>query len=43
MLDQILGYMKEAPGVWFVRHDDLARWVMENEIDEWTYEERFFA
>jgi peptidoglycan/xylan/chitin deacetylase (PgdA/CDA1 family) len=42
MFDKILEYMKGFPGVWFVRHDELARFVMEKQIDEWTYEERFF-
>ena len=43
MVDKVLTYMKSFPGVWFVRHDELARFVMENQIDEWTYEQRFFT
>jgi peptidoglycan/xylan/chitin deacetylase (PgdA/CDA1 family) len=43
MFDEVLTYMKAFPGVWFVRHDELARFVMEHQIDEWTYEQRFFS
>lgn len=43
MFTKILKYMLGFPGVWFVRHDTLAQWIMDNEIDEWTNEERFFG
>jgi hypothetical protein len=39
---EILKYIRGFPGVWFVRHDELAQWVMDNNIREWTNEERFF-
>jgi len=29
MLTQLLHYMKGFPEVWFVRHDQIARWVLE--------------
>ena len=29
MLSQLLHYMKGFPGVWFARHDQIARWVLE--------------
>jgi hypothetical protein len=28
--------------VWIVRHDDLAQWVLDNNIREWTNGERFY-
>ncbi|MBM4261941.1 MAG: polysaccharide deacetylase [Deltaproteobacteria bacterium] len=28
MLEKILTYMKGFPGVWFARHDEVARWVL---------------
>ena len=28
MLDKILNYMKSFSGVWFARHDEVARWVL---------------
>jgi peptidoglycan/xylan/chitin deacetylase (PgdA/CDA1 family) len=39
---EILKYIRGFPGVWFVRHDELAQWVVDNNIREWTNEERFF-
>ena len=41
VLDQILRYITGHPGVWFARHDDIARWVNECKIDEIAYAERF--
>ena len=41
VLDQLLTYMKGRPGVWFARHDELARWVNERGIDELSYAARF--
>jgi peptidoglycan/xylan/chitin deacetylase (PgdA/CDA1 family) len=38
----ILKYIRGFPSVWLVRHDELARWVMDNNIREWTNQERFF-
>jgi peptidoglycan/xylan/chitin deacetylase (PgdA/CDA1 family) len=43
MVDKALRYMRGFPGVWFVRHDELAQFVLDHEIDEWTNEERFFG
>jgi allantoinase len=40
--DRILKYIRGFPGVWLVRHDDLAEWVKANDITEWTNDERFF-
>lgn len=39
-VDRILKYLRGFPGVWFARHDELAQWVMDNKIAEWTNEER---
>jgi hypothetical protein len=41
MLDKLLAYIKDHPGVWIPRHDELASWVNEREIDEIGYVERF--
>lgn len=43
MFDKILKYILGFPGVWIVRHDELARWIMDNRIEEWSYEDRFFG
>ena len=39
---RILKYIRGFPGVWLVRHDELAQWVKQNDIAEWTNEQRFF-
>ncbi len=41
-VDKILKYIRGFPGAWFVRHDELAQWVKDNKITEWTNQERFF-
>lgn len=40
--DKILKYIRSFSDVWIVRHDELAQWCLDNEIDEWTNEQRFF-
>ena len=39
-VDRILKYLRGFPGVWFARHDELAQWVKDNNIAEWTNQER---
>jgi peptidoglycan/xylan/chitin deacetylase (PgdA/CDA1 family) len=39
-VDRILKYLRGFPGVWFARHDELAQWVLDNKISEWTNQER---
>jgi len=41
-VDRILKYIRGFPGVWIVRHDELAQWVLDNRIAEWTNGERFY-
>ena len=41
-IDRILKYIRGFPDVWIVRHDELARWVRDNDIGEWTNGARFF-
>ena len=43
VFDQLLTYIKGHANVWFVRHDELARYVMKREMDEISYQQRFFA
>lgn len=43
VFDELLSYIKARPGVWLVRHDELARWVMARELSELSYRERFFS
>ncbi len=41
VLDELLTYMKGHAGVWFARHDELARWVNQQQIEDIPYPERF--
>ena len=40
VLDQVLAYIKGHAGVWFARHDELARWVNERNIEDIPYARR---
>jgi hypothetical protein len=40
--DKILKYIRGFTDVWLVRHDDLAQWVLDNKIQEWSNGDRFF-
>jgi hypothetical protein len=42
MLDKLLRYFVQFPGVWFARHRELARWALEGDADEVTNAQRFF-
>ena len=42
MVDRILKYIGGFSDAWLVRHDDLAQWVRDNAIAEWTNRDRFF-
>jgi peptidoglycan/xylan/chitin deacetylase (PgdA/CDA1 family) len=41
-VDKILKYIRGFADVWIVRHDELAQWVLDNDIAEWTNKDRFF-
>jgi allantoinase len=41
-VDKILKYIRGFADVWIVRHDELAQWVLENRIEEWSNQDRFF-
>jgi peptidoglycan/xylan/chitin deacetylase (PgdA/CDA1 family) len=43
MLLKVLEYLHGFRDVWFVRHDDLVRWMVQRKIDELPYRSRFFA
>jgi hypothetical protein len=42
MLDKLLRYFAQFPGVWFARHRELAHWALEGYADEITNAQRFF-
>ena len=41
-IDRILKYVRGFSDVWIVRHDELAKWVLDNKIQEWPNSARFF-
>lgn len=41
-LDAILKYIRGFQDAWIVSHDELAKFILDNEIKEWTNRERFF-
>ena len=41
-VDRILKYIRGFSRVWIVRHDDLAQWVLDNDVREWTNDARFY-
>jgi peptidoglycan/xylan/chitin deacetylase (PgdA/CDA1 family) len=41
-IDRILKYIGGFPDVWIARHDELAQWVLDNDIVEWTNGARFY-
>lgn len=43
VLQEVMTYMRQFPDVWFARHDELARWALAADVDEHTYQSRFFA
>jgi len=41
-VDKILKYIRGFADVWMPRHDEMAQWVLDNQITEWTNRDRFF-
>jgi allantoinase len=41
-IDKILKYIRGFPDIWIVRHDELAQWILDGKVMEWTNGERFF-
>jgi hypothetical protein len=43
VLNELLTGFARAPDVWFARHEELAQWALAADVDEHTYQSRFFA
>jgi peptidoglycan/xylan/chitin deacetylase (PgdA/CDA1 family) len=43
VLQEVLQYIAQFPDVWFARHEELGRWALAADVDEHTYQSRFFA
>jgi len=42
MLRKLLQYLRERPGVWFARHEEIARWMIERGFESTSYASRFY-
>jgi len=40
---EILRYVAKSPDVWFARHEELADWALNSDVDEHTYKNRYFG
>jgi peptidoglycan/xylan/chitin deacetylase (PgdA/CDA1 family) len=43
VLQEVLKYIAGFPDVWFARHEELAQWALASDVDEHTYQSRFFG
>ncbi len=43
VIEEILKYIGRSPNVWFARHGELAQWALDSDVDEHTYQSRYFA
>ncbi len=43
VLQEVLKYMQQFPDVWFARHEELGRWALASDVDEHSYQSRFFG
>jgi hypothetical protein len=43
MFRKTLGYLKSQSGVWFAQHHEVARWLIEQKVEDMSYRSRFFA
>jgi peptidoglycan/xylan/chitin deacetylase (PgdA/CDA1 family) len=43
VLQEVLTYIARSPDVWFARHEELARWALASDVDDHSYQSRFFG
>jgi hypothetical protein len=43
VLQEVLKYISQFPDVWFARHEELGKWALAADVDEHTYESRYFG
>lgn len=41
--EEIMRYIARFPGVWYARHEELARWALEHAAEKHHYADRFFG
>jgi peptidoglycan-N-acetylglucosamine deacetylase len=42
VLNELLSEVARSPDVWFARHEELAQWALAADVDEHSYQSRFF-
>jgi allantoinase len=42
VLNELLAEFARSSDVWFARHEELARWALDADVDEHSYRSRFF-
>ena len=42
VLNELLAEFARSGDVWFARHEELARWALDADVDEHSYRSRFF-
>jgi hypothetical protein len=42
VLNELLAELARSSDVWFARHEELARWALDADVDEHSYRSRFF-
>jgi hypothetical protein len=42
VFEEVINYFKQHPDVWFARHEELAQWALNSNIDEHSYQSRYF-
>ena len=43
VLTELFKYMQKSRDVWFTTHQELADWALKQNVDEHTYQSRYFA
>jgi hypothetical protein len=43
MFRRTLDYLKSQSGVWFAQHHEVARWLIEQNVQDMSYRSRFFV
>jgi allantoinase len=42
VFEEVINYFKQHSDVWFARHEELAQWALNANVDEHTYQSRYF-
>ena len=42
-MTELLKYMQKSRDVWFTTHEALADWALKQDVDEHTFQSRYFS